>query len=183
VTAPAHRAMLAALRRHIASWRVIFVFGTVYFLSQAAIGVLVQPLGSEMLAVQTTLSAERVRAIFAGWDAVGLVDVYAAHYRYDMVHPFWYGVFLAALLARGFDANRVPANRNALLLLPFVASGFDVLENLIHLTFIADRTNITPAAVLIANGAALTKWAIAGGSVVAVTALTLNALRRREHSQ
>jgi len=172
--------MLAALRRHLASWPLIIVFGAAYFLSQAAIGVLVQPLGPEMLGVQTTLSAERVRAIFAGWDAAGLVDVYAAHYRYDMVHPLWYGVFLAALLAKGFDANRVSASRNVLLLLPFVAAGCDVLENLIHLTFIANRANITPAAVLIGNGAALTKWAIAGGSVVAVVALALNALRRRE---
>jgi hypothetical protein len=133
-----------------------------------------------MLGVQTTLSAERVRAIFAEWDAAGLVDIYAAHYRYDMAHPLWYGVFLAALLARGFDANRVPASRNALLLLPFVAAALDVLENLIHRTFLADRANITPVAVVIGNGAALAKWAIAGGCVVAVTALALNALRRRE---
>lgn len=172
--------MLALLRHHLASWWIIVVFGAVYFASQAAIGVLVHPLGPEMLGVQTTLSAERVREIFAAWDAAGLVDTYAAHYRYDMIHPLWYGVFLAAMLARGFDANRVPASRNWLLLLPFVAAGCDVLENLIHQTFIADRANITTAAVLIANGAALTKWAIAGGSVVAVVALALNALRRRE---
>jgi len=172
--------MLASLRHHLASWWIILGFGAAYFLSQAAIGARVHALGADMLRVQTTLSAETVRAIFAKWDAAGLVDVYSSHYSYDMVHPLWYGVFLTALLARGFDANRVPASRNALLLLPFVAAVCDLLENLIHLTFVADRANITTSAVLIANGAALTKWAIAGGSVVAVAALTLNALRRRE---
>lgn len=172
--------MLAQLRHYLASWWIIVVFGAVYLVSQAAIGALVQPLGPEMLGVQTTLSADRVRAIFAAWDAAGLVDTYAAHYRYDMVHPLWYGVLLAAMLARGFEANRVPASRNALLLLPFVAAGCDLIENLIHLTFITDRANITTAAVRIANGAALTKWTIAGGSVVAVAALALSALRRRE---
>lgn len=173
---------LAMLRRRLAAWPVIAGFGAIYFLSQALIGVVVQPLGSDMLRVQTSLSAETVRAIFARWEAAGLLDAYLAHYRYDMVHPLWYGVFLAALLARGFEANQVDPRRNLLLLLPFVAAACDLLENVLHLGFAANRDLITPATVLVANGAALTKWAIAAGCLVAAAGLAVGGIRRQRAS-
>jgi len=170
--------LLASLRQRLDNGTLIVCFGAIYLASQAWIGRIVHPLGPEMLFVQTTLSAERVREIFAAWEAAGLLDVYASHYRYDMIHPLWYGVFLAAALAKGFNANAVPARFNGLLLLPFLAAGCDVLENRVHQAFLAERAAITPAAVLLGNGAANLKWLIAAGAVLAVGALTLRALRR-----
>ena len=173
---------LATLRRRLAAWPVIAGFGAVYFASQALIGVVVEPLGSDMLRVQTSLSAETVRAIFDRWEATGLLGAYLAHYRYDMIHPLWYGVFLAALLARGFEANQVDPRRNLLLLLPFVAAACDLVENVFHLGFAANRDLITPATVLVANGAALTKWAIAAGCLVAAAGLAVGGIRRQRAS-
>lgn len=169
---------LAGFRQRLDSWPIILAFGAVYFASQIGIGVIVHPLGPEMLDVQTALSADRVRAIFAAWEAAGLLPVYESHYRYDMIHPLWYGVFLAAMLAKGFNANGVPARWNLLLLLPFVAAGCDVVENFLHLGYIADRATITDANVLLSNGAALLKWLLAIASVLAVAALAVRARRR-----
>lgn len=169
----------SGFRQRLDSWPMILAFGAVYFASQALIGVTVHPLGPDMLAVQTTLSADEVHAIFARWEAAGLLPVYESHYRYDMIHPLWYGVFLAAMLAKGFNANGVPARYNALLLLPFVAAGGDVVENFLHLGYLADRASITPAHVLVSNGAACLKWLIAIGSACAVIALALRARMRR----
>jgi len=174
--------MLATLRQRLDSWPMIIVFGLLYFASQIAIAVIVHPLGSDMLFVQTTLSAEEVRAIFAKWDAAGLAGTYAAHYRFDMIHPLWYAVFLASMLAKGFDANDVSSRANGLILLPFVAGCCDVIENTIHLRFLADRANITQTAVLVANGSALAKWAILAGSVLGVVVLALSARRGRKTS-
>ena len=165
--------MLATLRQRLDSWPLILVFGAIYFVSQVTIGVIVHPLGTDMLAVQTTLSAEAVRAIFAKWDAARLVGVYAAHYRFDMIHPLWYAMFLATALAKGFNANDVPVHRNFLLVLPFVAGACDVTENVVHLSFLADRANITEPAVLLGNGAAIIKWAIVLGCVTAIGALAV----------
>src|SRR3989338_5977590 len=172
--------MFAALRQRLDSWTLIIVFGVIYFASQITIGVIVHPLGPDMLAVQTSLSADAVRAIFARWEAAGLLGTYAAHYTLDMVHPLWYGVFLAALLAKGFNANGVAAKWNLLLLVPVVAALCDVTENLVHLSFLADRANITAAAVLFGNGAAMVKWLLAIGSVAAVIVLAMQARRARK---
>jgi hypothetical protein len=168
--------MLAALRTRLDSWRLIACFGLIYAASQIAIAVVVRPLGSDPLRVQTTLDAAGVRAIFARWDAAGLTPIYAAHYRYDMIHPLWYGVLLAALLATAFRARAVPARWDVLLLLPFAAALCDVVENLVHLSFLADRTSITPGRVLVGNGAALLKWALV---LVVLAMLGWLALARR----
>ena len=128
-----------------------------------------------MRARSTRISAAHVQAIFARWDAAGLLPRYASHYRVDMIHPLWYSALLAASLAKGFAAHAVPARWNSLLLLPFVSGTCDIAENLVHLTFLADRANITPGAVLLGNGAALVKWALAASSIVAVAILAITA--------
>ena len=168
---------LAHLRTRLDSWPLIILFGVIYFASQVLIGNIVHPLGADMLIVQTTLSADQVRGIFAKWESAGLLPVYASHYRYDMIHPLWYGLFLAALLAKGLAANRAGPRLNLLLLVPFVAAGCDVVENLVHLGYIADRATITPANVLVSNGAALLKWMLAAGSLLAIAALAVRARR------
>ncbi len=167
--------MLANLRQRLDSWRVLVVFGALFVVSQATLAVIVQPLGADMLRVQTTLSAASVQAIFARWDAAGLLPRYAFHYRIDMIHPLWYSLLLAAGLAKGFAANAVPARWNILLLLPFLSGACDIAENLVHLTFLANRANITPDAVLLGNGAALVKWTLAGSGVLAVAILAIRA--------
>ncbi len=167
--------MLANLRRRLDSWRILALFTALFVVSQATLAVIVQPLGADMLRVQTTLSATHVQAIFARWDAAGLLPRYAFHYRVDMIHPLWYSTMLAAGLAKGFAAHAVPARWNFLLLVPFIAGACDIAENLVHLTFLADRANITPVAVLLGNGAALMKWALAAVSVIAVAFLAIRA--------
>lgn len=171
--------LMTRARAKLDSWLLITVFGALYFASQAMLAVIVDPLGHDMLFVQTTLSADEVRAIFARWEAAGLLDTYLAHYRFDMIHPLWYGVFLAALLAKGMNANAIPAKYDNLLLVPFVAAACDVVENFLHLNYIHDRATITTGNVLISNGAANLKWLLAIGSVVAVIALAVRAQRQR----
>jgi len=51
----------------------------------------------------------------------------------------------------------------------------DLLENTVHLSFLSDRRNITRLYVLVGNGAALLKWTIAAGALVAVVGLALRA--------
>lgn len=170
--------MLSALRRHLDSWRLILAFGAIYFVSQIAIGLIVRPLGVDMLLVQTSLSAQHVRAIFAKWDAAGLIGTYVAHFRLDVIHPFWYAMFLAGVLAKGMNATGAPARCNGLVVLPFVAGACDMLENVVHLRFLTDRADITQSAVLVGNGAALVKWSVLAVSVLAAIVLSLSVNRK-----
>lgn len=167
--------MLHALRTRLDSWAVIGLFGAAYLASQIAISITVHALGSEMLLAQVLLSAERVRALFEGWQARGLLDTYAAHYRYDTVHPLWYSVALAAMLAKALTRARAPGALDRWLLVPFVAGALDVLENTVHQRFVADLGAITQANVFLANGAACLKWALVAAALGMLARLSLGA--------
>jgi len=174
--------MLATLRKRLDSWWLILIFGALYVASQATIAVIVHPLGADFLAVQTTLSVDHVREIFERWQTAGLLGTYAAHYRFDMIHPLWYSTLLAALVAKGLEATRAPAARSLLLCVPFAAGACDVIENLVHRSFLADRANITQAAVWLGNGAALTKWSLVVFCLALIGLLALHS-RRTAHAQ
>lgn len=153
---------------------VIVFFAVIYVISQASIAVVVEPVGSlTVLHLQTTLSVETFRALVDGLYTRGVVNAYIAHYYYDFLHPLWYAGLLALLLARGFERQAVPAERNSLLLVPFVAGLGDLLENSLHLYMVLDTANISPGRVLAANGAAIGKWTLVAGCIVAILALWL----------
>jgi hypothetical protein len=171
--------MLALLRRRLDSWPIIVTFGLLYFSSQMLIYRVVRDLGTDMLLAQVSLSAEEVRAIFDHWQEVGLLPVYAAHYRYDMIHPLWYSVLLAAMLAKAFNARGLSSAWNACLLLPFVAGACDLFENTMHRRFIVAPELITESNVRLANGAAITKWSLVAVVLLALPLLLVPTWRRR----
>lgn len=166
---------LAALLREKSRLDSAILFFLVLFLaSQASITVVLQPVGTaEVLALQTTLSAEDFRARVADLHARHAINAYIGHYYYDFLHPLWYAGLLALLLGRAFDRQAVPATRNGWLLLPLLAGALDLVENSLHLYMVLDSANITALRVWLANGAALLKWAIAGGVLIAAAVLFL----------
>ncbi|MFW6066908.1 MAG: hypothetical protein ACOC97_01110 [Myxococcota bacterium] len=170
----------ARARARLASWRVVGVFGGIYLVSQAALGAILQEVGSaEVLQLQTTLSPETFAAILEQWRDAGLLDTYASHYYLDFVHPVWYSALLAALLAKALDANDAPARWNAILAVPFIAGGLDVVENLVHVYYLATGDAPTTGPVVMSGLAANTKWTLAGLSLAAAAALGVRAMERR----
>jgi len=171
--------MLTSARTKLDSWTLIGVFGLIYVASQITIATIVHPLGSNFLAVQTTLSVDRVRAIFDEWQRADLLGVYSSHYRFDLIHPLWYAMFLATMLAKALNVNHVSPRLNPVLLLPFVAGACDVTENFVHLSFLADGANISEGRVLFGNGTALTKWTLVFICITAVSTLVVRRVVRR----
>jgi len=170
---------LSRLREGLRSWRVIWLSGAVYLASQIAIASILHPLDPlVVLELQTSLSSEAVAAILQQWRELELIDGYWRHYWLDFVHPLWYGVFLAALLARGFEANQLAPRYDTLILLPFVAAGFDLLENTLHVVFLLDEASITPAAVAISGSAAIAKWLLAALCLAAAITLGVRSRTR-----
>lgn len=172
--------MLALLRKRLDSWPLVGVAGIAYVLSQLYSSALAAPLGPGVLAVQLTLSASQVRELLDLWEGAGLLGAYAAHLHADLLQPLWYAPLLGALLAKAFNAYRMPARWNAVLLMPFAAGAFDLLENLVHLSFLADRERIGMATVLFGNGAAILKWGLAIATVSSIAILALKARMRRD---
>jgi hypothetical protein len=146
---------------------LIALFGFLYFTSQIIIGSILHPLGtSQVLALQTTMNSDRFKAIASGWIVTHRIEIYLRHFRFDNLHPVWYGIFLSLLIARGFKINNIHPKYNWFILTPFLAAICDLFENMMHLYFLADLQRATPVLVAISGLATNTKWALAFSGVV-----------------
>lgn len=172
------RRALSAFRRAAASRWIVIGFGVAYLVSQILIARILHPLDPlEVLRVQTTLRAPVVREILARWGADGVLEAYVRHFSLDFAHPALYAVFLGSALSLLLDRNRLTDAWNVVLLLPIVAALCDLVENVSHVAFLADAANMTPGWVALSGLAAITKWALAGGTIVLIAVLAIRARR------
>jgi hypothetical protein len=150
---------------------IIAIFGIIYFASQIKIASIVYPLGIDMLRIQTTLSSDTFKEIASGWIASGQIGLYYKHFYFDNFHPMWYSIFLSLLIARVFKINNINPKFNFIILTPFVAGICDLIENMMHLYFLADLKRATPALVALSGTATNTKWFLALSGVAIVSIL------------
>ncbi|MFZ3055677.1 MAG: hypothetical protein WA098_02875 [Smithella sp.] len=150
---------------------IIAIFGIIYFASQIKIASIVHPLGIDMLRIQTTLSSDSFKEIASGWIALGQIGLYYKHFYFDNFHPIWYSIFLSLLIARAFKINNINPKFNFFILTPFVAGVCDLIENMMHLYFLADLKRATPVLVALSGLATNTKWFLALSGVAIVTIL------------
>jgi len=150
---------------------IIAIFGIIYFASQIKIASIVHPLGIDMLRIQTTLSSDSFKEIASGWIASGQIGLYYKHFYFDNFHPIWYSIFLSLLIARAFKINNINPKFNFFILTPFVAGVCDLIENMMHLYFLADLKRATPVLVALSGLATNTKWFLALSGVAIITIL------------
>lgn len=150
---------------------IIAIFGIIYFASQIKIASIVHPLGIDMLRIQTTLSSDSFKEIASGWIASGQIGLYYKHFYFDNFHPIWYSIFLSLLIARAFKINNINPKFNFFILTPFVAGVCDLIENMMHLYFLADLKRAIPVLVALSGLATNTKWFLALSGVAIVTIL------------
>jgi len=91
--------------------RYLVVFGALFVLSQALIIWLLGDVGLQLLALQTTFTKAGFTSIVSAWGPAEFEKL-RVHYRFDSLHPLWYALFLAALLARLFNATNIPKQYN-----------------------------------------------------------------------
>ncbi len=158
----------------------IFTFAAIYLVSQAAILAILDPLGTDkVLQLQTTFSAETFAAIKAGWVQAGLLENYWRHFLFDFVHPLWYGLFLASLLAGGMNFAGMSSRYDPVVLVPFVAGACDFVENSVHVWFLLDPTMVANPWVPISATFTNIKWFLFLPSFVIAAALYQRGLARR----
>lgn len=151
---------------------LIVIFGVLYLTSQLIIGYIVHPLGTaKVLALQTTFSSDTFKAIASDWIASGNVIYYYRHFYFDNFHPIWYSVFLSLLLARTFKINHVNPKFDFIILTPYIAGICDLIENMMHLYFLADLNRATPMLVAFSGLATNTKWFLSLSGVAIVSVL------------
>lgn len=168
------------VRMRTGNWKVIVPLGAAYLLSQTTIAFILHDLDPvRVLRLQTTLSADVFTSIIDGWREAGLLDLYWRHYWFDFSHPLLYGGLLAALLAMTLERNQLSAAWTPLLLMPMIAAGLDLFENLAHVTMLSKAGSIDQPWVALSGLAASCKWVfvLASACVVLILAVREHRLR------
>lgn len=159
--------MLTRFRARFGTTRIILLFGGIYAVSQAIIGVILKDLDPiAFIRAQTTFSKAVLLALLHQWQDAGLMGNYHLHFYFDFLHPVWYAIFLSALMAGAMNLNDTPQRFNFLLALPFIAGLMDLVENIFHVMFISDFNGITQPMVFFSALAANVKWGLAGLSLI-----------------
>lgn len=150
-----------------------------FLISQVTILSITADLGKDFLGLQTTFSNKVFLHIAQSWKTSGLIESYYQHFYLDfIIHPVLYGIFLSSLLAWTFDRKRILTSSYILLLLPFLASFWDVMENSLHLYMLADFSRISAVMVFFSGFCTWTKWIIALVCLVGSLILNLSFWRR-----
>lgn len=166
--------MLSRARAVLGRRRPILIFGAIYLVSQVTIIRILDPLGTDtVLRLQTTFSPETFASIKAAWVEAGLIDSYWRHFLFDFVHPVWYALFLASLLAGGLNFARASARFDGVMLVPVVAGACDFVENSMHVWFLLDPTMVADPWVAISGTFTNVKWLLFLPTFFAAAALYL----------
>ncbi len=147
------------------------MFLILYIISQISIMIITSGLGSDFLSLQITLSRDTFLGIAQNWQSQGLIDMYYRHFYFDYIHPLLYGIFISSFMAKAFNKRNISESLDLLLLLPFVASALDMVENSIHLYLLADLSRVTYGIVLFSGVCTNLKWVIALMSLFGSAAL------------
>ncbi len=166
--------VISRVRAALGKTWLIALFGIVYLLSQVAILIIVEPLGSQFPKLQCLgFTAEQYLAVFRHWEETGVMAAYRAHFIFDDVHWLWYAAFFTFVLCRLFERERLSHRLDWVLLLPLASGLLDGFENALQHVFLssADFSTIVDPLPLLSTLASLGKWALVSGYVVLTVAL------------
>lgn len=173
------KAHLQAYREIIGRRYILLGSLLLVVLSQAVILFIASDLGIDFLRMQTTFSSAVFLRIAHAWNAAGLMQQYFRHFYLDFViHPILYGVFISSLMAWTFQRKNISARADSLLLLPFMATAFDLIENNLHLYLLTDLSRLSDVIIFYSGLCSWAKWIIALGCLFGSLALHLPFWRR-----
>ncbi len=163
------------LRRRMDSGKVLGWTAAIYVISQVSIAALLYPLDmGEFMEMQSTFSADVMAAILAHWQAEGLTQNFINHFYLDFLHPFLYGALLVSLMAGVFNRASLQSRWNIMFLAPVSAALMDLVENILHVSFVIDGGNITQTTALLAGLSSVIKWFLVVFSIIVIAAVFLS---------
>lgn len=148
-----------------------------FILSQLTIILMTAGLGTDFPRLQLTFSADTFLEIVQTWQSSGLLVTYYRHFVVDyMTHPLLYGLALSSFMAWVFVRRDIQPEFDIYLLLPFIATAFDISENNLHLYLLTHLDRISDNIVLVSGTCSWAKWLIA--FVCLFGTITINQLYR-----
>jgi hypothetical protein len=138
---------------------LLLLFGTLFVLSQATIVWILGPVRHDLLALQTTFSQAGFTATVGQWGPAE-VECFRKHFHFDIVHPVWYALFFAAVLAKLFNLQDIPKRYDIFIWMPLAAGFCDFAENSIHAPFAGQIGSMPQPYIALAASFATAKWSL-----------------------
>ncbi|WP_176330251.1 hypothetical protein [Oceanobacillus rekensis] len=137
---------------------VTVIFGLAFLLSQSVIlSILIKLNLKDVFVLQTTFDSSVFSTIVNQWESDGVNHHYFNHYYLDFLHPIFYSVFLASLLSKPLNRGLVSDKFSFVIVFPFIAGLFDLVENVLHLHMILNGSYMSGIVVFSATLSHL-KW-------------------------
>ncbi len=153
---------LHTYRAFISKKEILLGLILLFLLSQITILLLTSGLGPDFLQLQLTFTADKFSEIVKSWHSSGLIITYYRHFILDYItHPLLYGLALSSFMAWVFVRRDMQPKYDIYLLLPFIASTLDIIENNLHLYLLTHLDRISDNIVLVSGACSWTKWAVA----------------------
>ena len=125
-------------------------------------------------------TASDIYASAAAFGADGRSEYVLARATFDVAWPLVYAIFLSMLLSWLLRRCFIDTDRRRLLnLLPWLALGFDYLENFAAAVTVGRYPSKTPVLADVATVFTMAKWATLSSAFVLVIVLAVVAVRRR----
>lgn len=129
--------------------------------SQANLLIMLAPLHPSIFSLQLAFTPDAFWHVVDLWGASGLA-VYRAHFRFDNLHPFIYGVFGFLLVSKtALFSHMRPWSYHVIRLLLPIAGLFDLIENTAHIYLLAHARGFQSAIVPLSGTCSLLKWVLA----------------------
>ena len=149
---------------------LVITSGLLYAVSQAAILVILEPLGTGPPAFQFSFGSKSLGNIIAAWGDPG-VAVFMNHLYIDFLHPVIYSSFMFFLLCylrMKLPVSKISEDIPVYFLLPFAAAAVDLGENFLELAIISRHGDV-PGWMALLNGLlSSSKWALAAASMAII---------------
>ncbi len=122
--------------------KVLIGFGILTGIMYVIVMFIINPMidgktGLEVIKLQLSFTTENGKSVFNGWNEIGQQNFLKYIYT-DYIYAFAYSVFLSSLYFNKVLKNniKIVGKHIYILILPFVAGLFDMIENTIEIFFI-----------------------------------------------
>jgi hypothetical protein len=160
---------------------LVIISGLLYVVSQAAILVILEPLGLSPLKFQLSFDSKSLADSIAAWGDTG-VALFRNHFYIDFLHPVVYSSFMFFLLC--YLRIRLPEPEISqeipvYFLLPFAAAAIDLAENFLELAIIRQQAEIPPWMALMNGLLSSLKWGLSAACVAIIALFAARAAAGR----
>lgn len=150
--------MLYYLREKLGKKKSIIMLFILTIIIQIVMAVIMRDINmKEFLEMQITLNKEKFVSIINSWNEAQ-INAYHLHFYIDFIYLIFYALLLFSIVSFFYNHANVKSRGVIFLLLPFIISLFDIIENTFHIYFIATNYQMPSYLVMISGVFSIQKW-------------------------